>query len=153
MSAEMDLYISLKRYLKNSGWEILGGQPPSGSDHIPVVEVKLNHGLEKGSRQAFKPDLLALRDNQLMLFEIKPNYSQSDFEKLIAVLDSDQRIRALWLELRERKVRDTLGRFLFDYRDEIVIHCALAYEGQYRQVPRVWTFLRLNGVFEEYPPC
>jgi hypothetical protein len=153
MSVEMDLYIALKGYLKDTGWEIVGGQPPSGSDHLPVVEIKLNHGLEKGSKESFKPDLLALRENQLMLFEIKPKYSQSDFEKLLTVLDSDQRINALWLELGERKVRDSLGNIVSLHRDQIVVDCALAYQGSLNHVPRVWTFLRVNGTFEEFPPC
>ena len=148
----MDLYIALKRHLRNTGWTILGGQPPSGSDHLPVIEIKLNHGLAKGSKDSYKPDLMAIRRDQLMLFEIKPGYSQNDFEKLEAILNSQQRIQSLWNEIRERKLRDSKGDFLHSELERTDIQCALAYAAPAKRVTKVWTFLFENGSFIEIEP-
>jgi len=152
MTVEMELYLGLKKYLRKAGWMILGGQPPSGSDHLPVIEIKLNHGGEKGSKHAFKPDLLALRANQIMLFEIKPDFSQADYDKLKSVLDSDLRIESLWKELAERNIRDETGGLLSNRSTEIHLQCALVYRQPISKVQRVWTFLWEHGEFKEFPP-
>jgi hypothetical protein len=152
MTVEMTLYRSLKRHLLSHGWSVLGGQPPSGSDHLPVVEIKLNYGVEKGSKDSYKPDLVALREDQLMLFEIKPSFSQTDFDKLSSVLDSEQRLASLWRELGERRVRDKTGELISSHSDRIVVNCALAYCPPAETIPRIWTYLYDGEEFEAIPP-
>jgi hypothetical protein len=153
MSEEMDIYIQLKKYLKTEGWTILAGQPPSGTDHLPVIEIKRTHGLAKGSRESFKPDLLALRNEQLMIFELKPTYSQSDYQKLSKVLEDPERLENLWREIAERRLKTKDSTLVAELRDSIRISCALAYAGTLKKVSKIWTFSRdESSGFKVIPP-
>ena len=37
---EDQIYLSTKSWFRKNGYLVLAGQPPSGSDSIPVVEIK-----------------------------------------------------------------------------------------------------------------
>jgi hypothetical protein len=152
MTVEMDLYIRLKRYLKLSGWQILGGQPPSGSDHLPVIEIKLEYGAKKGSKDALKPDLVALKDNTVMIFEIKPAFSEADHLKLLGFKSSSTRIESFWKELKERNIKDRNGQPIWELAEGLVLECALAYLYPGAALDQVWTFLGTDDGFEELPP-
>jgi hypothetical protein len=54
MSEESVVYQKLKEYLQQQNWIILGGEPPGGTNHIPVIEVTNSLNLEKGRKGSKK---------------------------------------------------------------------------------------------------
>lgn len=66
---EKSVYNGTKNWLLNNGFSILAGQPPRGVDHLPVIEIKNPTG-EKGSRDAYKPDLVAYKDEMFFIIEV-----------------------------------------------------------------------------------
>lgn len=101
---EQEVYRAAKKWFKENGFLILGGQPPRGTDHHPVIEIKDEIGNKKGSHNAFKPDLLVSNDTFFGIVEIKPNYSQQDHDKLELILNSNLRLANLFEELLSRSL-------------------------------------------------
>ena len=100
---EDQVYLASKRTLLASRFHVVGGQPPRGSDNIPVIEIKGSEG--RGSQASMKPDLVALGpDGEVLIVECKPNFSPEDEAKLTSILDSLKRIDALSAELRQRGI-------------------------------------------------
>lgn len=103
---EADVYICTKDALRARGWVIVAGQPPGGTDHLPVVEIKDPLNLLKGSGGAFKPDLVAWYRPWLLIGECKLAPDASDVRKLRAVLADPARKVAFAAELRGRSILD-----------------------------------------------
>lgn len=101
---EDEIYIATKIFLAKKGWSMLAGQPPNGCNHLPVVEIKLPGRQGIGSRGAYKPDLIAAKQNVFLLIECKPAYNQGDADKLNTILESTDRIDALFAELTQRHI-------------------------------------------------
>lgn len=101
---EDEIYIATKEFLNNAGWEIVGGQPPRGTDRYPVIEIKSDTNSSRGSKGSFKPDLIARRDRYLLLCECKPYFDPSDVEKLHSVLESTTRVELLRTEMAQRNI-------------------------------------------------
>lgn len=100
---EDQVYLTTKRTLLASGLHVVGGQPPRGSDNIPVIEIKGSDG--RGSQSSMKPDLVALGpDGEVLIVECKPKFSPDDERKLTSVLDSLKRLDSLRAELRQRRI-------------------------------------------------
>lgn len=152
MTPEDLLYHALKVHLTSSGWKILGGQPPSGTDHIPVIEIKSRIGTTKGSKDSFKPDLIAVRAHQLLILEVKPHHSESDRLKLEAVLDDQSRQEAMWAEFEGRSLRDQDGQLLAQRRGELQLVVALAHGDKPVLMDRVSSFTWTGGTFRERGP-
>jgi hypothetical protein len=100
------VYQVIKKYLHEEGWSILGGQPPGGTDHIPVIEIKDPEHLGKGSKGSYKPDLVTFNKklNRIELIELKPGYSRSDQLKLEEILANPLRLLSFRDELISRKI-------------------------------------------------
>lgn len=96
---EEEIYVAVKWWLKRESWDVLGGQPPSGTDHLPVIEIKDDLQAQRGSLGAYKPDLVAMKGFVVALIECKPNYDLNDHQKLNDVLSSWRRLRSLWNEI------------------------------------------------------
>lgn len=152
MSLETKLYIALKSYLKINGWHLIAGQPPSGTDHLPVLEIKSQVGDVKGSRDSYKPDLVAVSTNTLLIVEIKPSYSANDDAKLIRTLTEGNRIESLWFEIANRNLKDADGNKIADRVGELELRAALAYAGVLQPVERLWSFVHDGHTFETHPP-
>ena len=73
MLTEEEVYNGTKKILIKNNYTLLGGQPPRGVDHLPVIEIKSGLNREKGSKDSFKPDLVAYRDGILIIIECKPD--------------------------------------------------------------------------------
>lgn len=101
---EEAVYIAAKRWFRANYWSIIAGQPPSGCDHFPVVEIKDPEKRELGSRGAFKPDLIVIKDRTILVTECKPQHSDADAEKLRAFLQSAARRRLLYEEITQRRL-------------------------------------------------
>lgn len=98
--------MAAKRALKGWGFQLLAGQPPSGCDHLPVVEVKDPERIGIGSKGAYKPDLIAHRAGVFLIVECKPEHDDGDAEKLRGILASPARLKLLYEEIRLRRIFD-----------------------------------------------
>ena len=103
------VYVGAKRWLRANDWVVLAGQPPSGCDHLPVVEIKSPEQFGKGSRGALKPDLIAAKGDALLLVECKPAFSEADAAKLRAIMEDSARVTLLFAELRQRGLLEKAG--------------------------------------------
>jgi hypothetical protein len=109
MLTEGEVYVGCKALLNGHGWECIAGQPPSGSDHLPVVEVKWPERSGKGSLGALKPDLIGVKSGALLLVECKPKHSPEDVEKLRSIISDPARLGELREELRTRSLLGAHG--------------------------------------------
>lgn len=99
---EDEVYIAAKAFFTARGWTLLAGQPPNGSDHLPVVEIKLRGKTRIGSKGALKPDLIAHSSGIFAIVEAKSEHSDSDAQKLREVLNDEHRIQLLYQEMKQR---------------------------------------------------
>ena len=102
--SEDEIYVYTKEWLIDKGYEILGGQPPNGSDDFPVVEIKKERNQDKGSKGSFKPDLIAKNSQEILVVECKPKYDRDDEQKLNQVLANKKRQQLFIEELLQRKL-------------------------------------------------
>ncbi len=125
---EEAVFTQTRRILNSLRWEIVGGQPPGGSHNIPVIEIKDPDRVGKGSKGAFKPDIVAYRDGTWILVEAKPRYSNSDRLKLLGIIAHSNRLRELANELHQRgllhlRIRPTLSNVL-----GVLAYCGTFYQ-------------------------
>jgi len=132
MLQEDEVYIGAKAFLKANGWTLLGGQPPSGCNHLPVIEIKDPNRVSIGSKGAYKPDLVAHRDGVTMIVECKPDFSKMDEAKLLGILSDAGKRRELYNEMLKRNLfkrhRVQVGQEEFDAK----LRGALAHSGSAR---------------------
>jgi len=84
------IHVAIRRFLTKSKWTLLAGQYPGGSDnHLsrlyirdPTVARDQSPDPRRHSRETFIPDLVAIKDDTILLVEMKPTFSVSDAEKL-----------------------------------------------------------------------
>ncbi len=108
MLTEEEVYNGAKRWLRKNGFSVIAGQPARGVDHLPVIEIKLPSG-DKGSRDAYKPDLVAYKDGVFYIVECKPEYNEGDRIKILEVLNSEERIKYFYNELKQYQLLDRLN--------------------------------------------
>jgi len=104
MLNENEIYQLLKPYVKNLGWTVLGGEPPGGTDHIPVIELKDPTNISGGSKGSKKIDLVFFKDNNFLLLELKEIFSQSDVNKLDDIVSSDMWRKSFFNAIREKSI-------------------------------------------------
>jgi hypothetical protein len=148
---ETSIFISVKSHLLELGWHVLGGQPPSGTDHLPVIEIRDPTHTGKGSKGSYKPDLVAWHDSKLFVIELKPYYDQPDRVKVNGVLDSPERISSLWQSLIQRNI--SLGEYgtIKDVRESSTLVGGLGYGGSQVEHPELWRFFVKDGKVEVTP--
>lgn len=91
---EAFVHRAVRRFLPLHGWTLVAGQWPGGSDdtlHVlnvvdPAVACDSSPDPRRHSLDKFVPDIVALRDDTLLILEAKPVYSQHDFDKLERLL-------------------------------------------------------------------
>lgn len=149
--SETGIFISVKSHLLEQGWYVLGGQPPSGTDLLPVIEIRDPTHTGKGSKGSYKPDLVAWHDSKLFVIELKPQFDQPDRDKVNSVLDSPERISSLWQSLIQRNI--TLGDYgtINDVRDSTRLVGGLGYGGAEVEHPELWRFFVNDGKVEVTP--
>ena len=99
---EDEVYVGAKKLLQHLGWAVIAGQPPRGSDHLPVVEIKSPLRTGIGSEGAFKPDLIAHKEGLTVLVECKSAHNEADARKLRLVLGDQGRVLLLHSEIQQR---------------------------------------------------
>lgn len=138
MLSEPEIYVYAKWFLNRCGWTLVGGEPPGGTDALPRIEAKDPNFSKKGSRGSKKVDLIAHRDDHLLLLELKPTFHKSDVAKLDELVGSQRWRRALWEACVERNALQRAGISGRDMRGGIVSGEALVKGiglGEYHEVP------------------
>jgi hypothetical protein len=148
---ETQVFLAVKQYLIREKWQVVGGQPPSGTDHLPVIEIRdpLHRG--KGSKGSYKPDLIAWRASILAIIELKPTFNQPDRNKVNQVLNSPDRLDSLWESLIQRNIE--LGSYgkIVDVRAQSRVVGGLGYGGNKVDHPELWRFFVNDGEVEVTP--
>ncbi|MCL2755523.1 MAG: hypothetical protein FWE45_00525 [Firmicutes bacterium] len=99
---EEEIYLGTKIGLLKRGFKIMAGQPPRGTDSLPVIEIKSGEHTNKGSYRSYKPDLVCYDGINIYIIECKPNYNYPDVCKLLSVKNSPLRISMFYNELEKR---------------------------------------------------
>jgi len=90
---EPEIYLLAKRLLKKNDWEIIGGEPPDGTDNIPRIEIHDPNNKNKGSGGSKKIDLIAFKDEKLLLLELKTYFDATDILKLDDIVSKKDWLR------------------------------------------------------------
>jgi hypothetical protein len=151
--SEMQIYQKVKQFMSTGGWHIIGGQPPSGTDHHPVIEIKDPDNLHKGSKGSLKPDLIALFENFLYVVELKPSWNATDREKLLGFLDNQRRIDAFYSELSARNIRSKEAQLISSLRNKLEVVGALGYAGSLRPDKALATFHVIDAGEVRFTPA
>lgn len=88
------IHYSVREFLRMSGWKLIAGQYPDGTDDelspLNVVDPALARDESPDHRRHSKnklvPDLVACQKNVMVVVEMKPLYSPGDEVKLLALL-------------------------------------------------------------------
>lgn len=148
------MYIATKAFLTRNSWLLIAGQPPSGCDSLPVVEIKSPRRVGIGSNKAYKPDLIAYRSSAFLLVECKPAHSDRDAAKLRTVLGDPDRLALLFAELHQRSIMKKYcdGWTVDRFRGSVL--GALAHNGKLREQPdlAVIVVTNINGDGRFFPP-
>lgn len=115
---EGHIHLSMRTFLKREGWLLVAGEYPGGSDHElyplnvvdPAVARDDSPDPRRHSLGELVPDLLALRNRNLIIAEAKLRYDDGDRSKLVSLLNErrDHLIAALETFALERQVPDLL---------------------------------------------
>lgn len=102
---ESYIHVSMRQYLKDNGWKLIAGEFPGGTDDelnvLSISDPEVARDNSPSPRQhsigEIIPDLIAHKDNVILVVEAKPRYSKSDKEKLADLLTykKDRLIAAL----------------------------------------------------------
>jgi hypothetical protein len=95
------VFQAIRAALERCGWCMLAGQAARGSTDLPVVQARI--GSMKGSKGALKPDLVARKQDYLLVLELKPCFSSSDVEKCRELASSEPLIVSLLADLVSRR--------------------------------------------------
>lgn len=87
---ETFVHVAIRNYLKSNGWFLIAGQYPGGSDdelHVfniydPLLAKDESPDHRRHSFGKLVPDLIAYKNETLLIIEAKPEYSSSDKDKL-----------------------------------------------------------------------
>lgn len=99
---EDEVYSLTKKWFLANEFKLLAGQPPRGTDRIPVLEIKSSNNQAKGSKGSYKPDLLVANSEVVVLVECKPIFSKSDVIKLAEISENSRRQSMLFNEMFQR---------------------------------------------------
>ena len=141
---EDEIYLLTKSWLLEQKFEILGGQPPNGTDRFPVIEIKSDATTAKGSKLSYKPDLVVATPGALLIIECKPVYDEKDVFKLREIALSKVRLKALVEELRQRKSLERREHLLADLDNDVLtskIRFCVAYSGHHHPAEKIYSLV------------
>ena len=134
---EDQIYLSTKSWFRKNGYLVLAGQPPSGSDSIPVVEIKDFSNLYKGSKGSYKPDLIVKKNDSIVIIECKPKFDLGDKKKLLNIINEDKRKEKLYVELNQRKLINKNLQEL-NYNNFLInIRYCMSFSGNYELLDKI----------------
>jgi hypothetical protein len=87
---ETFVHVAIRKFLKDNGWKLIAGQYPGGSDdelhtvniYDPLLAKDQSPDHRRHSFGKLVPDLIAYKNQTILIVEAKPEYSPSDKEKL-----------------------------------------------------------------------
>lgn len=93
---EGHIHLAMRRIMKSSGWTLIAGEFPGGSDHElyplnivdPAVARDASPDPRRHSLGELIPDLVALKGRHLTILEAKVRYSEHDRLKLEYLLSA-----------------------------------------------------------------
>ncbi|MEM2128460.1 MAG: hypothetical protein QXN86_02230 [Candidatus Methanomethylicaceae archaeon] len=103
MIKEGEIYIAMKGWLMARGWSIVGGEPPSGTNTIPRIEIKDPTYTGRGSKGSRKIDLVSFKEGYFLFTEMKPRYNFRDAEKLQEIVGKKELRKAFLEAMKEKK--------------------------------------------------
>lgn len=149
MLSETEIYLKLKSFLLSRSWILLGGQPPGGTNAIPIIEMKDELHKAKGSSGSRKVDLIAYKHPFFLLVELKPSLSRSDISKLREVTSDISWRRAFLRALDEKGVYPKgLSRDKYIENDQFFIRALGFNAGKGKGPDDFVTFLVSDGGIE-----
>jgi len=91
---ESFVHVAMREYLKREKWLLIAGEYPNGSDDelnvLSISDPDLARDNSPDPRRhstgEIIPDLIAYKNNVVIIVEAKPNYSYDDKEKLINLI-------------------------------------------------------------------
>jgi|SRR3989338_4651262 len=119
MVSETQIYLTLKKYLPEKGWILVGGEPPDGTNSMPRIELKDDTHLAKGSKGSKKIDLLFFKAGYFLLLELKEKYNFSDVKKLNEIVEKEKWRNAFILALKEKRALE-LKKIRIDEQEYIL---------------------------------
>lgn len=95
---ESFVHVAMREHLKNSGWLLIAGEYPNGSDDElnvlsisdPTVARDNSPDPRRHSSGEIIPDLIAYKNGVVLIIEAKPRYSLDDKEKLNNLLCNEK---------------------------------------------------------------
>ena len=141
---EDEIYLLTKKWVLERKFDILGGQPPNGTDRFPVIEIKSEENSKKGSRTSYKPDLIIATPDFLLIIECKPQFNLGDVDKLREIAQSRSRIKALIEELRQRRSLERREHTLAKFSDVALAQrtrFCVAYSGEHRTASNMYSLV------------
>ena len=92
---EGHIHVAMRRILARSGWTLIAGEYPGGSDHElyplnvtdPAVARDNSPTPRHHSTGELIPDLVAVKGKRLLIGEAKVKYDERDRQKLATMLD------------------------------------------------------------------
>ena len=112
--SEGHLHVAMRKILLRQGWLLIAGEYPGGSDHElyplnvvdPVLARDESPDPRRHSMGELIPDLVALRERDLLIGEAKLRYDEGDRAKLALLLNErrEHLLAALRTFARDRRV-------------------------------------------------
>jgi len=146
--SESEIYVYSKRFLRERGWKLIGGEPPGGSNGLPRVEVKHPEKVVKGSEGSKKVDIIAYREGYLLLLELKSTFDGDDVEKLDELVGEQRWRRSLLEACIERKAFERANISNSTLSERVLSGEALVKGiglGEYHRVPDEYVLLVLHS--------
>jgi len=147
MLNENQIYQKFKTYLLEHNWNILGGEPPGGTDNdVPVIELKDPDNTRGGSTGSKKIDLICFKEEHFLLLELKKIFAESDITKLNDICGSEIWRKEFLHALREKhRLPPNLQEENYTDNDELLIK-ALSFNDTGKKGPEDFiTFLVSNN--------
>jgi len=141
---EDEVYIATKKWFIKKKFIPIAGQPPNGCDNIPSIEIKDPYNKNKGSKGSYKPDLVFVNSDYLILVECKPNDNLNDEIKLIEIDLDDERKKLLYLEILNRQLfqKKKLEVAFLDLNTmKKKLRYCLAHNGKARKMEKVFSLI------------
>jgi hypothetical protein len=133
------IYILTKKFFVKKKFDLLAGQPPSGSDNLPVIEIKTNKK-EKGSKDSYIPDLVVINYDYIVIVECKPRFNQGDIDKIDEIDKNELRIKNFYNEILSRNllIKYNFLNYFNDYETfKNKLRYCLSFNGNFSELEKI----------------
>nr|ABC75874.1 R1.BtsI [Parageobacillus thermoglucosidasius] len=150
------VHVAMRHFLKSNGWKLIAGQYPGGSDDEltalnivdPVVARDNSPDPRRHSLGKIVPDLIAYKNDDLLVIEAKPKYSQDDRDKLLYLLS--ERKHDFYAALEKFATERNHPELLPVSKLNIIPGLAFsASENKFKKDPG-FVYIRVSGIFEAF---